>query len=153
MISMQRVRHESMISWIIHAFYTLLLKEPPNASYSSIILHHFDTNAFRQARKSKGSIDYFRLLTIFVIACRIVMPALSISFLDNPLVIQTLSAGCVWFSHVASLVFDILGMLFNRVISTPFASVYIKLDSVPIPYYKPSGMRLTSSTTSCSSCS
>lgn len=67
---------------------------------------------------------HFLLLTTLVIACRITIPARSTSFLDKPVVMHTLSAGCT--SHPASLEVPLTarGMLLTRAISTPFASVY-----------------------------
>lgn len=80
----------------------------------------------------------FRLLTILVIACLMMAPALSVSFFVRPDVMQTLSAGCS--SHPKSFGVALIarGMLWSRVIRTPFANVFwyesalrvlLKLDS------------------------
>lgn len=65
----------------------------------------------------------FRVMTL-VMACRIVTPAFSISFLDSPEVTQTLSAGLI--AHVSSLGVPIAftdGKLLRRVIRTPLFNV------------------------------
>lgn len=70
--------------------------------------------------------NYLFLFTTFVMACRIVMPAFSISFRERPMLMHTFNAGCS--SHPVSFgpALTALGMLFNRVISTPLASVCTK---------------------------
>jgi hypothetical protein len=76
-----------------------------------------------QAATGSASLLLVFLVKTFVIACRMVTPAFSISFFDNPVVMQTFRAG--WSCHPCSLevLFGAAGMLLSRVISTPFASV------------------------------
>lgn len=76
-----------------------------------------------QNHPSGQGVLHRRRLTILVMACRIVVPALSTSFRDSPPVRQTLSAGCN--VHPASFEgpYTAPGMLLSRVIRTPFASV------------------------------
>ena len=74
------------------------------------------------------------LVKTLVMACRIDTPAFSISFLERPVVMHTLRAGCSF--HVSSLpmVPGDEGILFRRVIRTPLAKAYIKIrksDSQP----------------------
>lgn len=64
-----------------------------------------------------------RLLTILVMACRIVVPAFSTSFRDSPLVRHTLSAGCNVHPSSFEGPYTARGMLLSRVIRTPLASV------------------------------
>lgn len=66
----------------------------------------------------------FLLLTTLVIACLITIPALSVSFLDNPVVMHTFSAGCGSHPRSLGVAWIARGMLFNRVMRTPFANVY-----------------------------
>ena len=68
----------------------------------------------------------FLLFTTFVMACRIVMPARSTSFLDSPLVTHTLSAGWICDSHPTSFLLIAWGTLFNREMSTPLANVWTR---------------------------
>ena len=57
-------------------------------------------------------------------ACLMMMPALSISFLESPDVMQTFNAG--WSSHPTSFAEAWMprGILFSLVIITPLASAY-----------------------------
>ncbi len=59
-----------------------------------------------------------------VMACRMITPAFSISFLDKPDVTHTFNAG--WGVQLPSLgpMLWVMGMLFNFVIKTPFARVW-----------------------------
>ena len=70
---------------------------------------------------------------ILVILWRMTVPALSISFLVSPEVMQTFSAG--WSSQPMSLAVVLMarGMLFRRVIRTPFASVWKKRSASSCP--------------------
>ena len=65
--------------------------------------------------------NHFLCFITLVIACRIVMPARSISFLLSPVVTHTFSAGCG--SQTVSLAEPARGMLLRRVMSTPLARV------------------------------
>ena len=64
-----------------------------------------------------------RRLTILVMACLIVVPALSTSFRVSPLVMHTLSAACTLHPSSFDGAYMARGMLFRRVVRTPFASV------------------------------
>ena len=66
----------------------------------TVHLHKLSPPPKRRLRSSAQSCSaqgskhhYFLLVTIFVIACRMTMPAFSVSFFVNPDVTQTLSAG------------------------------------------------------------
>jgi hypothetical protein len=64
---------------------------------------------------------YFLLETIFVIACLIVVPAFSVSFFVNPLVIHTFSDGSGCQPASRGLTPRPRGKALRRVMSTPFA--------------------------------
>lgn len=64
---------------------------------------------------------HLRLFMTVVMACRMVMPAFSVSFFDSPLVTHTFSAGggCHSFDSSRGLAPRAMGMAFSRVMSTP----------------------------------
>jgi hypothetical protein len=74
------------------------------------------------ATAGKANLLLVFLVKTFVIACLIVTPAFSISFFDNPVVMQTLRAGCSFQSSSLPLLLGATGILLRRVIRTPFAS-------------------------------
>ncbi len=83
----------------------------------------------------KGEHHHFRRLTILVMACRIVIPAFSVSLRERPTVTQTFNAGCGCHSSPVPLVSRLLdplvvvelaaGMRFSLQIMTLFARHYI----------------------------
>jgi len=62
------------------------------------------------------------LVNTFVIACLMVTPAFSVSFLESPVVIQILRAGWSFQSSSLPLLDGDTGMLLRRVMRTPLAS-------------------------------
>ena len=111
------------------------------AKSSSAGSSHEQTWTTRQARSLPHSQSppnhktrrYFRALTTLVIACRIVIPARSISFRDRPVVTHTFSAG--WGSQSASLALLARGMLLRRVMRMPFVRHYIPQTESACPNY------------------
>ena len=66
-------------------------------------------------------ITYFLLVMIFVMACRIMTPAFSVSFFVSPLVTQTLRAGTGCQPASLGLTPRPRGKALSRVMRTPFA--------------------------------
>lgn len=64
---------------------------------------------------------YFRRLTILVMACRIIVPAFSVSFFVSPLVTQTLSEGLGCHPASLGLIPRPIGKDWSLVMRTPFA--------------------------------
>jgi hypothetical protein len=85
-------------------------------------------------------VSHFLLETTLVIACRITTPAFSISFFDNPIVTQTLSAGCGCHPWSRALASEDAGNRFSLVMRTPLARACVGLgkssnqpkDQIPI---------------------
>lgn len=82
------------------------------------------TNSFLRTQAAAGTASLLPDLRVstFVMACRITVPAFSISFLDSPVVTQTLSAGCSFHPTSFPVLLTATGMLFSRVIKTPLAA-------------------------------
>lgn len=97
---------------IVHSSYSHTAKSTAKTSYTQAPPKNCQTAA--------GNANLLLALFVktFVIACRIVVPAFSISFLVRPVVIQIFKAG--WILNESSLPLPRpTGMLLRRVIRTP----------------------------------